>query len=351
MNEPDSAAQPDAPPEMKMPKKAPGEGKHLLYATELLLFSVVAWGWIAIREAMGRLPVLDVALFISILVASSVNLFMAIFLSTSNFRPFASACFSHAACVLLLYIYSLIESTTPGQQILCCGANTTRYSLDKTYASGFFGATPAHQIPAAVSLAFLIFYLVVAGGQATACADRPGLIHCLAKGSGFGANCLLTLHPYLMATQSPVCKDNVKDFAGVTVFFASLGFILMLDFRFLTIFIKKDIFIYCLAATEFTVHLLIVVFANILAMAINADQRPSYPLLIIMSLIFLANFVTLGLDLQMRFILYTLKIIPIEVQFTEDVGSRRQNTEAQLNPYYLHHRNLRLDALYNSKRK
>ena len=344
-------AEPEPQQEVKMPRKAPGEGKHLLYATELLLFSLVAWGWISLREAMGRTPVLDVAIFISMLVASSVNLFMAIFLSTNNFRPFSSAGLSHAACILLLYIYSLIESTTPNQKIQCCGLNTTNitlYSLDKTYTAGFFGGLPAHQIAAALTLAFLVFYLIIAGGQAVACSDRPGLIHCLAKGTGFGANCLLALHPYLMATHSPVCKDELHAFASTTIFFIALGFLLMLDFRFLTIFIKKDIFIYILSGVEFIANLLLVVFANMLAMAINADKQPSYPLLIIMALIFLSNFVTMGLDLQMRFIFYTFKLVAIKVDIN---GPAPRRTTAQFTPYYLHHYNLKMGTLYNSKRK
>ena len=69
-----------------------GSSKHVFYAIELLVFAFVGWGWLAVREYLGRTPVMDVVVVISVIVCTLLNMAMALVISsTRDFAPLAHA--------------------------------------------------------------------------------------------------------------------------------------------------------------------------------------------------------------------------------------------------------------------
>jgi hypothetical protein len=94
---------------------------HLLYAVEMLAFAAIGWAWLAVREFMGDTPVMDVTVFITLLIASGVNLLLALYYHTpEEFRTSAQAFVNLVVCVWALYAYTLFESTTDGRSAICC---------------------------------------------------------------------------------------------------------------------------------------------------------------------------------------------------------------------------------------
>ena len=45
--------------------------KHVIYAIEILVFTVAGWGWLAVREFMGATPVMDVSVLFCLLISST----------------------------------------------------------------------------------------------------------------------------------------------------------------------------------------------------------------------------------------------------------------------------------------
>ena len=60
------------------PVKSKRSSKHTVYAIEILIFALVGWGWLAIREFMGVTPVMDVAVLLCLLISAAINLALAL---------------------------------------------------------------------------------------------------------------------------------------------------------------------------------------------------------------------------------------------------------------------------------
>lgn len=200
------------------------DSRHVFYAVELFIFAFVGWGWLAIREYLGKTPVLDVVVVISIMVSSILNLAMAVALASSrNFTPFACAYFSHCAALWVLYVYGLAESLRSDADALCCLDQGSSYTIGPTYASAFFGGLPMHQIPAMITLAYLTVLTLIAGAQARVCSKSPR--EWLLGGSWISITSLVATHLSAFLMGFPVCEED-SAFPALTVLVAFSAVIL-----------------------------------------------------------------------------------------------------------------------------
>ena len=207
---------------------------HLLYAVEMLCFAVIGWAWLAVRELMGDTPVLDVAVLLSLLVSSIVNLLLALtYYTTDQFKGPAQAFLNHVACVWFLYAYGLAQSTTDGRGSICCveegaqveGAQTSQYSLRLTYKAAYFGGLSLHQPPAAITLSFLTIFLILAAAQARVCTDSPREWP-MGK-APLAVVCVLGVMQAMFGIKAPVCRD--KDISSVVLAWVGIAWFFMLD--------------------------------------------------------------------------------------------------------------------------
>jgi hypothetical protein len=198
--------------------------KHVIYAIELLVFTLVGWGWLAIREFMGATPVMDISVLLCLLVSSAANLLLALtYYSTDQFRTAAQGFLAHTLSVWVLYTYSLIESTG-GSDSLCCSGEST-YSVTKTYAAAYFGGLPFHQTAGAVTLAFLSVFLILAAGQVRVCQEDPR--EWLAGSAATSISCLVSVHLGMFAMHAGVCGG--VELGEVLYGFAILAWLGMAD--------------------------------------------------------------------------------------------------------------------------
>ena len=223
------------------PPQGQGEGpdsdeeghKHVFYAVELLIFVLVGWGWLAIREYLGGTPVMDVVVVISLTVSTAFNLAVALLVaSTEGFRPFARAYFTHCLVLWGLYVYSLAESLRLDPATLCCtdsaGVQSSAYSIGPSHANAFFGGLPFHQVPAAVTEAFLTVMLLVASAQARAC-KLPA--NCwLMRGLGVSIASVVTAHLGVFLMGAPICGRS-NGVSSLTVIVAGLVPSLIIDYE------------------------------------------------------------------------------------------------------------------------
>jgi hypothetical protein len=131
------------------------------------IFALVGWAWLAMRELMGDTPVLDVTVLLVKLVSSVLNLLFALtYYTTNQFKHSAQAFLNHTACVWLLYIFCQLQSSTDGRGAICCVENSTKQS----HLQGcLLWGLALHQPPAAITLAFLAIFLILASSQARVC--------------------------------------------------------------------------------------------------------------------------------------------------------------------------------------
>jgi len=202
---------------------------HLLYAVEMLAFAAIGWAWLAVRELMGATPVMDVSVLVSLLVASTLNLLLALIYYTSEqFKLPAQAFFNFVACIVFLYGFGLNESTTNGRTGLCCivdGVQSSTFSLRLTYKAVYFGGLSLHQPPAAITLAFLSIFLILAAAQAKVCMPDPREWP-LPK-AALALVSLLSLQQAMFSLSTPVCND--KDLASGVAAIAGLSLFAMVD--------------------------------------------------------------------------------------------------------------------------
>ena len=209
------------------PKYTPKRSsRHMLYAVEILVFAVVGWGWLAVREYMGATPVLDVSVLLCLLITSLVNLALALMYPTvDQFKAPAQGLLAHAVSVWVLYAYGLLESTTSRPGNLCChGAST--FSVPQTYAAAYFGGLTLHQTAGAVTLAFLTVYLLLTAVQVRVCMDDPR--EWLLSKTALSTACLMSFHLGLFALNAGACGGDLG--IGVLVV-ASIGWILLTDIK------------------------------------------------------------------------------------------------------------------------
>ena len=178
----------------------------MMFAVELLIFSMVGWGWLALREYMGATPVMDVSVIICLLVSSFVNLVLAlVYHTTDQFKSSAKGFLAHTLSVWILYAYSLIESTTHWQTSLCCNGKSD-FSVHSTYALAYFGGLPLHQTVGAVTLAFLSVFLLLAAVQVRVCIEDPR--EWLMMKTPTAIICLVSFQLGLFAVNAGVCNSG-----------------------------------------------------------------------------------------------------------------------------------------------
>ena len=196
----------------------------MIYATEILIFTLVGWGWLAVREFMGATPVMDTSVLICLLITALANLALAlIYHTTDQFKTAAQGFFAHTLSLFILYVYSLLESVTPNWGPLCCDGASS-FSVTKTYAAAYFGALPLHQTAGAVTAAFLFVLLVLAAGQVRVCLPDPR--EWLTGKVSTAVACLVCFHLGLFTLNSKACGGEM---GGAVIGIAAVAWVLMLD--------------------------------------------------------------------------------------------------------------------------
>lgn len=197
----------------------------ILYTTELIIFGFVGWAWLAVREYIGHTPVLDATVILSTLVCSCLNLIAVLFFpSASEFAPFAQGFFSHSLVVALLYAYGLSESTALGSPVVACG--TSNATVSSLYAQAYFGGLPIHQIPACITMAYLVVILLLSSAQASACLPLPR--RWFLRGIPQSASAFLLLHLCLFSLSVPL-SNAMAPFASILIALAVLHVLCIVD--------------------------------------------------------------------------------------------------------------------------
>ena len=236
----DIAHQESFPVEQKKPKKEDSEpsSAHLLYAVEMLMFALVGWAWLAVREIMGGTPVLEVTVLLVMLVSSVLNLLFAlIYYTTDQFKHPAQAFLNHTACVWVLYIFCQFQSSTDGRGPICCVEDGKKglFSLRLTYKAAHFGGLALHQPAAAITLAFLSIFLILAASQARVCIENPG--EWPMHKAPLAVVCLLCLQQGLFGVTAPVCKD--QDVSAAVIGIVVFAWLTMIDVPWVLSFFSK----------------------------------------------------------------------------------------------------------------
>jgi hypothetical protein len=217
---------PDNPSEPTAKKPSAG---HLLYALEMLIFALIGWAWLALRELMGNTPVIDVTVLLSLLVFSVLNLvFALVYYKTDQFKNFAQAFLNITVCILLLYVNGLAESNTDGTGSICCVTDTqaqsSTFSLRLTYKAAFFGGLTLHQPAAAITLSFLFIFLILASAQCRVCNENPR--EWPSRKLPMAVITLLCSQQAMFGL-GPLCKD--KDIAAAVISMVVMALISMVD--------------------------------------------------------------------------------------------------------------------------
>ena len=205
---------------------------HVFYAVELLIFALIGWGWLAVREYLGKTPVMDAVVVISVMVCTVVNFVLALIIpSRMEFSPCAHALFTHCVALWILYIYSLSESMRSDSGSLCCvdgsGNRGNSYSAGPAHAAAFFGGLPMHQVPGVVSVAYLSVFLLIAGAQARACTPQPK--DWVVRGLGLSIASMIAMHLAVYLIGVPIC-DKDEAWGVITVLVATVAAFLIIDF-------------------------------------------------------------------------------------------------------------------------
>lgn len=203
------SAMADTPQQTEIPSKQteiPSKkrsSRHLLYSVEILVFSLVGWGWLAMREYLGATPVLDISVLLCLLISSIVNFALSmVYHTTDQFKPAAQAFFAHTLSLWALYVYGLSESVTARSSPLCC-KGVSSYSLSKTYTVAYFGGLPFHQAAGMVTVSFLSVLNVISAAQVRVCLEDPR--EWLTLDFFIAVVCLLSMHLGLFAISAGVC--------------------------------------------------------------------------------------------------------------------------------------------------
>lgn len=198
------------------------DDRHIISAVKLVMFSIVGMGWLSVREYLGDLPVMDATVLISITVLASLNLVLALLFPTHDvFAGPAKAFFTEILALSALYGYSLATSTSDARVSCADGP----YTLGGVWTASFFGGLPMHVAAGALTLAFLLIYLIVAAGQVRACTREPS--EWLAGGAGQAVLIPIAVHLALLAYRAPLASPETP-FAGLLMFAVAVMFLLML---------------------------------------------------------------------------------------------------------------------------
>lgn len=311
-------------------QESSSDSKHVFYAVELFIFAFVGWGWLAIREYLGKTPVMDVVVVISVMVCSILNLAMALSTpSPREFEPSAHAYVSHCLVLWVVYVYSLSESTRLDTGTLCCvdaaGSQGSSFSAGPTHAAAFFGGLPMHQVPGVVTVAYLTVVLLVAGAQARACTLHPKDWE--VRGLGLSITALVAIHLGVYLIGVPLC-NNEKALGAVSVIAGVIAVILMLDYDWVMGEVIYSVFLrharsdqqrrdHRLLRSSIQAVGLVFILLFCLTVALGVEKSLSIPLLIV----FLVSVVVYILALANESVtLYGSKILGIE-KWTPPAGT------------------------------
>jgi hypothetical protein len=286
------------------------ESKHTLYAVEILVFAFVGWGWLSIREYLGRTPVMDVVVSISVLTYAFVNMAAAVLIPSSlEFAPFASAYFSQCLVLWVVYVYSLSESLRTDATTLCCkdasGVQSSTYSIGPTHANAFFGGLPLHQVPSMGTVAFLTVELLIAGAQGRACELTPTDL--IVRGLGLSITSLVVGHLGVFLLGTPSCSaDSDQILAAVLLTVSVLSVILMVDFDWVigwvySFFLKRERSVQQRRdhrVIRSTIQAIGMIFCLVLCLAIAmvVENSVSIPLLVVCLVLVIACLAGLGYE-------------------------------------------------------
>ena len=268
----------------------------MLYTTELIIFGFVGWAWLAVREYIGQTPVLDVTVILSTLICSCLNLIaVLLFPSPSDFAPFAQGYFSHALALALLYAYGLSESTAISSPVVACG--TSNATVSSLYAKAYFGGLPLHQIPACITMAYLVVILLLAAAQASACLPLPR--RWFLRGIPQSTALFLLLHLCLFALSVPLA-DPMAPFASILLTLTTLHFICIIDLSWALSFLFPEAthrLSIIQGAIEMGLVGLSAVLSNLYA-AIIFEDHPSTALLVLFTFLLLLSVLLFGNELS-----------------------------------------------------
>ena len=232
---PENHTSQESPSDQSQEEVEEPSSKHVFYSVELLIFVCVGWGWLAVREYLGKTPVMDVVVLIAATLCAVINLVLSLAISSSKvFAPCAHACLGHFLSLWIVYVYSLSESTRTDTQALCCvdpvgKVQKSTYSIGPTYASAFFAGLPMHQVPAVVTVAFLTILVLIAGAQART--HTRSLGDWELRGLGLGVTALVAVHQGSFLLEIPMCNSDTPKALGVlSVIFGLVAVVLMVDF-------------------------------------------------------------------------------------------------------------------------
>lgn len=286
---PQSIPEESSRPRWEEPRRS---SKHVIYSIEILIFSLVGCGWLAVREFMGATPVMDVSVLLCLLISSAVNLALAlIYYTTDQFGAAAQGFFGHTLSIWVLYVYSLAESTTGGWGPLCCEgelSSGSAFSVTKTYAAAYFGGLPFHQTAGAVTLSFLSVVLILAAGQVRVCLEDPR--EWLAVNITTSVSCLISFHVGLFALNSKVCGGS--ELGGTVIVIAGLAIMLSADISGVLLCIPHAGRVLIQRGAELTLTALLSAWAGVLSFQIGGGV--SLALIIIFGGIALWQAVALG---------------------------------------------------------
>ena len=199
---------------------------HIFYAVKLMVFSILGLGWLSVREYVGDMPVTDASALLAVVVLASMNLVLALAYPTVKlFEKPARAFFSQILALTVFYTYSLAESMSNTNGLGC---------KTWTYTAAYFGNLPLHEMPAALTLAFLLIYLIMAAGQARICRKDPK--QWLVAGTGQAVLVLVVLHLALFVLKAPA--NPATGGGAVLVLLVIIMWVLMLQLDWLAFFLK-----------------------------------------------------------------------------------------------------------------
>jgi hypothetical protein len=274
----------------------PQSNTPILYTTELIIFGFVGWAWLAVREYIGQTPVLDATVILSTLVCSCLNLIGVLFFpSPQDFAPFAQGFFSHSLVVALLYAYGLSESTAIGSPTVSCG--TSNSTVSSLYAQAYFGGLTLHQIPACITMAYLVVILLLSAAQASACLPLPR--RWFLRGIPQSTSAFLLLHLCLFSLSVPLA-DPMTPFASLLLALTALHVLCLIDLSWALGLLfpeSRHRLSIIQGAIEMGLVGLSAVLSNLYA-AIIFEDNPSPALLIIFTFLLLLSVLLFGNELS-----------------------------------------------------
>jgi len=213
-----------------------GEGRadretdgHIFSAIKLMVFAMLGLGWLSVREYLGEIPVMDASALLAVAVLAGMNLALALAYPTvESFVEPSKAFFSQILALAVVYAYSLAESINNTNGLGCKAW---------TYTAAYFGNLPLHEVPAALTLAFLLIYLIMAAGQVRVCRKDPK--RWLAAGTGQAVLVLVMLHLALFVLKAPASPATGG--GAILALLVLIMWILMLQLDWLAFFLKLKI--------------------------------------------------------------------------------------------------------------